>query len=139
MSFIPIRFLGRGLAAGAAAVLALSAISPVAAQPVSDGFDDGDATMGGVTVIAPRRAERDGATGAPIEFVLATRIVRYDDLDLSREWGMHALRVRVERAAEAACDELDARYPITASDSPPCVRVAVRQAMYRVESANSDD
>jgi UrcA family protein len=134
--------LPRGLVACATAALAIAAASPAPAQPASDRYDDEagvTTTLGGVTVIAPRRAERDSATGAPIETVLASRVVRYDDLDLSRPWGMRALHARVERAARSACDELDSRYPITASDSPPCVRTAVRQAMYRVEADNSYD
>ena len=131
------------LAACAAAALAIGAASPVFAQPGYDAYNDEDAnistTLGGVTVIAPRHAERDSATGAPIETVMASRVVRFDELDLSKAWGMRALHVRVERAARSACDELDARYPITASDSPPCVRAAVRRAMYQVTSGDYVD
>jgi UrcA family protein len=135
--------LGRTLlGACAAAAFGLAAAASANAQPGYDRYDDDPAiasTLGGVTVIAPRRAERDPATGAPIERVSAHRIVRYDDLDLRRDWGVRALHARIERAARSACDELDSAYPITASDSPPCVRDAVRRAMYEVPVSYSED
>ena len=118
-----------GIAAAAAFGLSLTT-SAAQAQPGYGRYDDDPDTLGGVTVTAPRFHERDSATGAPIEWVSTSRAVRYGDLDLSRPWGMHELRVRIARAARSACDELDGAYPNTSSDSPPCVRTAIRQAMY---------
>ena len=123
------------IAAGAAA-LALGAAQGAAAQS-DDRYpsDESASTLGGVTVIAPRHFERDSATGAPTDTVFAHRIVRYDDLDLSYGRDRHILHARIVRAAEAACRELDVRYPVTASASPPCVREAVQRAMDRVDLA----
>ena len=119
----------RCLTACAATALALAVTAPVAAQPGYSHYDGDPDTMSGVVVTAPRHQQRDSATGAPIEWVSTSRVVRYGDLDLSRRWGVHELRVRIERAARSACDELDTAYPVSASDTPPCVRDAVRDAM----------
>ena len=111
--------------------LAVAAPTLASAQPGydRDGYDRDATTTSGVTVTAPRYRERDSATGAPIEWVSASRVVRYGDLDLSRGWGVRVLRARIARAARSACDQLDAQYPISAADNPPCVREAVREAM----------
>jgi len=123
-----------------AAALALSAAQSASAQRYERDYapDEGASTLGGVTVIAPRQFERDGATGAPIETVFANRVVRYDDLDLTHWRDRHILHARVERAAEVACRELDDHYPVTAVDSPPCVREAVHRAMIRVELVENE-
>jgi UrcA family protein len=110
-----------------AAALGLALAAPAAAQPGQ--YGDDPYTLSGVTVTAPAHHQRDSATGAPIEWVSTSRVVRYGDLDLGRRWGVRELRARVERAARSACNELDSAYPIAASDTPPCVRDAVRQAM----------
>ncbi|HEX4182423.1 MAG TPA: UrcA family protein [Caulobacteraceae bacterium] len=123
-----------GLKTCAAAAFGLALAGPAAAQPYHSPYDDDPYTTSGITVTAPPSTERDAATGAPIEWVSASRVVRYDDLDLNRGWGVRELRARIARAARSACDELDNAYPITASDSPPCVRNAIRQAMYEVPS-----
>ena len=114
----------------AATALGLAIAGPAGAQP---GYydDSGLYYPGGVTVTAPPSHQRDSATGAPIEWVSASRVVYYDDLDLSQYWGVRELRARVARAARAACDELDTAYPIDAPNNPPCVREAIRDAMDR--------
>jgi UrcA family protein len=112
--------------------------APVAAQPGYGRYDDDPSTVSGIVVTAPRHSARDSATGAPIEQVSASRVVRYGDLDLSRHWGVRELRARIERAAQSACDELDNAYPLTGWDNRPCVRDAVREAMYQVPSDDDD-
>jgi UrcA family protein len=114
------------------AALGLAMAAPVAAQPGYGRYDDDPSTVSGIVVTAPPSSARDSATGAPIEWASASRVVRYGDLDLSRRWGVRELHARIERAARSACDELDSAYPLTASDSPPCVHDAVRQAMYQI-------
>ncbi|MDR3511778.1 MAG: UrcA family protein [Caulobacteraceae bacterium] len=137
--------LGR-LGLAAAASLALSA-APIWAQ-AQQAYDQGYAgpsggypdEMSGVTVYAPRYVGRSATTGAPIELVRASRVVDYSDIDPDTEWGAHVLRTRIERAARSACDELDAEYPISTSDNPPCVDEAVRNAMHQVhEDADDSD
>lgn len=104
--------------------------APVHAQSAYD--DDGAAPYetSGVTVYAPRTVGRSDI-GAPIQEVRASRVVRFDDLDLDSRWGAHVLKVRIERAANQACDELDQDYPIS-DDSTPCRQTAVDHAMYQV-------
>jgi UrcA family protein len=119
----------RCLTTCAATALALAMAAPVAAQPGYGHYDNDPDTLGGVTVTAPRHQERDSATGAPIEWASTSRVVRYGDLDLSRRWGVHELRVRIARAARSACDELDTTHPIDAPNNPPCVRNAIRSAL----------
>jgi UrcA family protein len=119
----------RCLTASAAIALGFAVTAPVSAQPGYNHYDNDPDTLAGVVVTAPRHQQRDSATGAPVEWVSTSRVVRYGDLDLSRRWGVRELRVRIERAARSACDELDATYPISASDNPPCVRDAIRNAL----------
>jgi UrcA family protein len=127
--------LAVGLLASAAPAIALAqgydSDADYAAGPHAYGHD-----TSGVTVYAPRQVGREAATGAPIEWVSASRLVDYRDLDLGSGWGRHALRRRIEDAARSACDELDTRYSDTTEDSPPCVRTAVRNAMYEVRESN---
>jgi UrcA family protein len=114
--------------------------SPAYDEPGYDqpGYSAEEATtVGGVIVRAPRRERRDPATGAPIEWVSASRVVRYDDLDLDTGWGAHALRVRIERAAHDACDELESRYVTVDSDDTACERNAVRDALYQTPLADN--
>jgi UrcA family protein len=122
----------------AALGLAFAAPAPLAiAQPDygqngydQNGYDQNDSyTVGDIVVSPPRRAERSPTTGAPIEVVSTSRVVNYRDLDLSTPWGARELRARIERAASAACDELDALYPIAADDNPDCFKTTVRRAL----------
>jgi UrcA family protein len=126
--------------AGLAAVASLAiAGAPARAQTAYDqgyAYDqgrNGQSDMSGVTVTAPRRyIGRDAATGADIERVSASRIVDYADLDLSTRRGGRELNARIEHAARAACNELDARYPDATDEEGSCVSTAVRNAMDRV-------
>ncbi len=128
-----------GLAAGAS--LGLAAI-PAHAQDDSY-YDSGYAPAAtssyddsryvdeeGLTVTAPRHIGRS-AIGADIDEVSASRTVRYDDLDVDTGYGAHVLKVRIERAARDACDQLDRDYPYTAdSDSHDCYSAAVRDGLH---------
>jgi UrcA family protein len=119
----------RCLTVCAVATLGLGLTTPVLAQPGYGDYSHDPETLSGVTVTAPRHTTRDAATGAPIEWASTSRVVRYDDLDLSRRWGVRELRVRIARAARSACDELDTTYPVDAPNNPPCVRNAIRNAL----------
>jgi UrcA family protein len=123
---------GLVLASAVAAVLTFSvAPAPVRAQ----GYDyDNDTSVGEVTV-HPRVLGRDPATGAPIDTVTATRYVNVSDLDLDTNWGQRMAVRRVERAAYDACDYLDQHYVTLDSQSPDCVRAAVRDAVDQIETA----
>lgn len=89
-----------------------------------------------VIVRAPRyHAPERSTIGAPIETVGTSEAVRIDDLDLRSEWGVRALHDRIEHTARVLCRQLDARYPIPASDSPDCYRNAVDDAMYQADQA----
>ncbi|AGH50914.1 MULTISPECIES: UrcA family protein [Sphingomonas] len=104
------------------AIMLLTAVS--LAMPVASAAYAQD-----ITVTAPRHRERSPTTGAPIETVTTSRVVNTADLDLRTDAGMKALRGRVEEAARKACAWLDQVYPLTADDSPPCVKTAVDKAM----------
>lgn len=82
-----------------------------------------------ITVVAPRERARTSATGAPIEVVSTSQTVSIADLDLRTQQGMGELEKRVRSAANSACDWLDHLYPVTSTDSPPCVKTAVDKAM----------
>lgn len=119
-----------GFAAAASLALTLN-VAPAHAQTYYDNGDDAYTTSG-VTVYAPRIVGRS-EIGAPIEETEASRVVRFDDLNLDTRWGAHVLRTRIERAANEACNELDQDYPVDAGDNPPCRQTAVDRAMDRVQ------
>ena len=83
---------------------------------------------GEITVYAPRHRNYRSAIGAPIEEVSLSEPVRYDDLDLTTDWGIHRLHERISATAHGICRRLDQRYPIAVSDSPPCYRTAMENA-----------
>jgi UrcA family protein len=89
-------------------------------------------TVGEVVVIAPyHRAERDPATGAPIERVSTSRVVHFDDLDLTSDYGVHELHYRIVLAARDACDSLDRHYDVMDPGDGSCVARAVVDAMHQ--------
>ena len=96
--------------------------------------DDGDEI-----VIRARPLGRSSTTGAPIERVSASRLVRYRDLDIDSPSGARELHYRIERAARDACQELDDRYPNAMSDNGDCVGDAVRNAEHDVGSYDDRD
>jgi UrcA family protein len=132
-------YLGCAGLAAAACVAVAAVPAPASAQSdysQGGGYDTGyqgpPDEVGAVTVYASPYLGHDAATGAPYEMVRVSRVVDYSDLDPYSAYGAHVLRIRVERAAEAACNQIDAEYPNTTDDQPPCVRTAVQRAMYDV-------
>jgi UrcA family protein len=98
---------------------------------------DTSATVGGITVIAPRRVEHT-PSGAEVVITQASRVVDTSDLDLSTFAGMHELHSRVIRAAADACNQLDNEttmglYPLQGNDAD-CEHRAVDDAMAQVNS-----
>ena len=103
-------------------------------------YADSESTVGEVIIVAPyRHSERDPATGAPIERVSTSRRVRYDDLDLTTDWGVHELHHRVERAAQDACDSLDRHFDTLDSGDQECVVRAIRDAMAQAPIGYASD
>ena len=104
-------------------------------------FADDGTTVGEVIVRAPYRhhSERDPATGAPIERVSTSRIVRYSDLDLTTDWGVRELHYRIVRAAHDACDSLDRHYDVLDAGDHQCVADAVRNAMHDAPIGEASD
>jgi UrcA family protein len=109
------------LVSGAALGLALFAF-PASAQYY--GAPDEE-----IIINAPRHHPERSDIGAPIEDVAMSQQVRFDDLDLRTHWGARVLRERIEYAARTMCNRLDTLYPVSTSDSPPCYRAAVDDAM----------
>ena len=90
-----------------------------------------------VIVQAPRyRHQQRSTIGAPIEDVWLSAPVRFDDLDLTTDWGVRKLHTRIFVAARKLCQRLDNHYPITVSDgAPSCYRQAVNDAMAQADAA----
>ena len=107
------------------------------AMAQTDTYDNGQGdsytTTQELTVTGERHAR--SSIGAPIEWVSTERRIDTSDLDLSTPWGAHELRMRVEKAAQTACFELDTFHPVTADDSPDCYKAAVRDALAQAEDA----
>jgi UrcA family protein len=93
-----------------------------------------------ITITAPHRHTERSTIGAPIEDVALSRPVRYDDLDLTTDWGIHRLHERIAYTARVLCNRLDVTHPIAVSDSPPCYRTAMEeaapQALAAIDRAN---
>ena len=129
-----------GSLASAAAALGLSFAASAGAQPYYDqqgydqpAYDQGDSSRVGELVVTPNYRENRDENGIPTERVYASRVVHFDDLDLSTRWGVHELHARVVRAATDACNELDSLYPqglypINSNDGD-CKARAIRHAM----------
>lgn len=126
----------RGSALFAAGALMLVA-GAAAAQDYDDGYRNGpDET---VTVTAPYHAPTtDNSSLAPTSYTHLSVQVRYDDLDLRTREGARELKERVRDAARDVCEELQDRFPIAMSDSPPCYHKAVEGGMARADNAISD-
>ena len=92
-----------------------------------------------IYVYGPRRPRERSEIGAPIEDVAISRPVRFDDLDLRTEWGADELRERILYTARNLCRQLDSTYPTsfypTTSDSPPCYKTALADAMAQADEA----
>lgn len=126
-----------------AALLAGAFGACIAALPAAAQDDGGYDAPGAyssteeVIIQAPRyRGPQRSTIGAPIEDVGISAPVRFDDLDLTTDWGVHALHTRIFVAARTLCQRLDNRYPITVSDgAPSCYRQAVNDAMAQADAA----
>lgn len=140
----------RALIGAAAGALGLGLASAALAQA---GYDE-TGPVEGVTVTPFRKGHsahdhsahdhsaHDGRAGigGPIEeqpvSVNTSRFVGFSDLDLRSRRDAYMLRVRIERAAHSACDDLAARPGSQDQDSAYCYADAVddglRQAVWKV-------
>jgi UrcA family protein len=129
-----------GSTIAAAAALSLSFAGHAGAQTYDqpnydqrgDSADYDGAPSVGEIVVRPTYRDRS-ENGIPTERVYASRVVHFDDLDLSTGWGVHELHARVVRAATDACRELDSLYPSglypVDSNDGDCKARAIRRAM----------
>ncbi|MBS0412064.1 MAG: UrcA family protein [Proteobacteria bacterium] len=135
----------RALIGAAAGALGLGLASAALAQA---GYDE-TGPVEGVTVTPFRKGHsahdhsaHDGRAGigGPIEeqpvSVNTSRFVGFSDLDLRSRRDAYMLRVRIERAAHSACDDLAAQPGAEDQDSAYCYADAVddglRQAVWKV-------
>lgn len=110
-----------------AATLGLAAATSASAQ------DYGDEE---IQVTAPRHhTTTTDIPGTPIRDVAMSRQVRFDDLDLRTRHGARILRSRIRSTAQTLCRQLEFMHPVATSDSPPCYRMAVHDAMIQVNDA----
>jgi UrcA family protein len=123
-----------------AGAFAVGVALPAAAQDYGSAPDAySNSSPDEVIIQAPRthhyRPQRS-TIGAPIEDVGLSAPVRFDDLDLTTDWGVHKLHNRIFIAARTLCQRLDNRYPVTVSDgAPSCYRQAVDDAMAQADAA----
>jgi len=125
------------------AALGLCLTHPVQAQPYSNDYDETvTASEGDIVVTAPHRFERSNTNGAPIVTISTSRTVNAGDLDLGNSDDRAVLRDRIERAANAACSELDGAWtmgmvPATDESTTDCVAHSVHRAMREVHAEYS--
>ncbi len=124
------------LAAGALTLFATSANAQEYGDNGATTYQDGSDENIEVTV-PPYRPQHD-ELGAPYRYLSLSKQVHFEDLDLRTEDGAQALRTRVRYTAGQLCRQLDARYPTTAPNSPPCYTNAVADAMQQADIAISD-
>ncbi len=101
-----------------------------------------------VQIVVPRarppiiiRREPTGRTsydGIPLENVSMSQGVPYGDLDLSTRSGAYAFKERIRYTARLLCKRMDFAYPLKTSDSPPCYRSAVADAMGQADQVIGD-
>ncbi len=91
-----------------------------------------------VVIVAARNRIERSRFGGKVRNVSLSRVVRFDDLDLSTSWGRAELRTRVRVMAGNLCSQLARRYPIEASRGSPCYREALDKAMRRAEDVIAD-
>ena len=121
-------FLTAAMACAIAAP-AFTLAAPALAQP----YDDSASTSVGEIIVAPpARPVWDRETGRFVDRDYATRVVDLSDLDLSTGWGIHELKVRVDRAARAVCDELSDRDGDDPDADRACFRAAIDHALNSV-------
>jgi len=126
------RTMRYGMSALASLALALGATAVIAQTTVQE-----------IIVEAPHMVTRSEVgrtnTGAPIEEIILSREVFFDDLDLKEQSAVTTLEARVRDAATRACAELDKLYPAsmypTTQGSGDCVRTAMNTAMPQVARA----
>ena len=119
-----------GLAAAGLLIGAGGALAQNAEPPKED------ATVGGVTVTAPRTIEqnRDGVTS---QVVTMSVHVPYGDLDLHTPQGLAELDSRVKKAATYVCTRLSGLYPNGYPDDIGCEKEAVSGAQPQLIKAKS--
>ena len=94
-----------------------------------------------ITIIAPHEIHRKTigrtAIGAPIEQISLSHRVGYNDLNLTTNDGLAALRQRVADEAKLACDELDQLYPLDKDrdKNRKCVADATADAQAQINAA----
>lgn len=88
-----------------------------------------------ITIYAPRHQPDRTYTGAPIENVALSQPVRYDDLDLTTNWGARRLNDRMRETARVLCRRLELRYVPVEGDRGSCYRQTVADAQNRVDEA----
>ena len=136
-------FRGRWTAAPAIGVLgAIAGALLLSAQPALAQPTGLAPSASGVSVVAPRMAGPRVSPfpaffDVPIETASVSQRVRFADLDISRPAGVAALRERVRTAAQAACNDLERRYPspyyVPLQPQENCVTAATQRAMSLVE------
>jgi UrcA family protein len=111
-----------------------------APPPPSGDYAAGPTNAGEVIVRAPyRRAERNPATGAPIERISVSRRVQYGDLDLASNRDVRVLHDRVALAARDACDTADRNYDVMDPGDDSCVARAIIDGMRQAPIARARD
>jgi UrcA family protein len=126
----------RGLLAGAVALAAGISVSIAAAPALAQPYAPHEVStgVGGVTVYAWPRYERQPTTGAWVEPDSVSLVVPLGDLDLSTGWGAHQAVLRIEAAARDACDAAETLYPKDVESEHGCYVPAVRRALAQAQA-----
>ena len=88
-----------------------------------------------VTVTAPRFHADDTRLDGPLERVLLSGSVRYDDLNLQTYEGARELKWRVREQARVICRNLAEAYQVYKLNGTSCYKDALDNALVRADEA----
>jgi len=91
-----------------------------------------------VDVTVPRYNPQRDRYGAPYREISMSQNVYFGDLNLRTRHGERVLKSRISQSARTMCRKLDARYPITAPNSPGCYTTAMNDALQQADDAIAD-
>src|SRR5262245_3192983 len=82
-------------------------------------------------VSSPRASglSRSSLTGASSDVISISQRVSYADLNLATASGSREMEARVRNTAQALCEKLEQRYPLSGTTVETCVKNAVDKGM----------
>ncbi len=91
-----------------------------------------------IQITAPRFNAQGNRLNGPLEKVLLSTRVPYDDLNLRTRGGAYALKMRVRDAAQTTCARIAEAYPVQQAFGTNCYKTALQDGELRANAAIRD-